>query len=202
MGLWRDVVLGPSWLPMVLRNVGQTLVCPLSCHHIHCLSIDMAMLCLRCWQGFIWAYSGWFYLVVDATMGGRQLWISSAWQWSLVHSFQCACYQRRRALIFLCKRGQKCRKSPQLMVLMPVDAVVLFCGGSSPTVVICYRCRSSTVCLGSTIGLTLFQPFTPRNIPKWVIGMSSSIKNVIIYTATYEIKNFPRFFDRNSWNKV
>ena len=38
------------------------------------------------------------------------------------------------------------------------------------------RSSGGTVCLGSTKGLTLFQPFYPRNVPKRVIGLSSGIK--------------------------
>ena len=54
---------------------------------------------------------------------------------------------------------------------------------------LCHRAwphSAATVCLGLTNGLTLFQPFNPRNVPKRVFGLSSSIKNVILYTATYE----------------
>ena len=49
-----------------------------------------------------------------------------------------------------------------------------------------------TVCLGSTNGLTLSQPFYPRNVPKRVIGLSSGIK-MLFYTATYEFLFFQDF---------
>ena len=50
----------------------------------------------------------------------------------------------------------------------------------------------TNVQLGSTKVMTLFQPFYPRNVPKRVIGLSSSIK-MLFYTATYEFLFFQDF---------
>ena len=51
----------------------------------------------------------------------------------------------------------------------------------------------TTVHFGSTKVMTLFQPFYPRNVPKRVIGLSSGIKKVMLYTATYK-KMFFKIF--------
>ena len=59
-----------------------------------------------------------------------------------------------------------------------------------------------TVCVGSTKAMTLSQSLYPRNVPKQVIGLSSGIKKVILYTATYEKSVLSRFFDRNSCDNV